>query len=62
MVGHRGVGGGEVPAPVFAWFEEATGAPAGHLALTDAQHFAGVAGRRPELAVLVLRRFWCRFT
>ena len=31
VVEHRGVGAGELPAPVLAWFEEATGTPAGSI-------------------------------
>jgi hypothetical protein len=58
VVEHRGVGGGKLPAPVLAWFEEATGAPAGQGALTDAQLLTGVAGRRPCFSVVMLHRFW----
>jgi hypothetical protein len=31
VVEHRGVGAGELSAPVLAWFEEATGTPAGSI-------------------------------
>jgi hypothetical protein len=57
VVEHRGVGAGELLAPVLAWFEEATRTPAGRGALTDAQLLAGVAGRHPCFSVVMLHLF-----
>jgi hypothetical protein len=61
VIEHRGIGGGKLPPPVLAWFEEAAGTPAGQGALTDAQLLTGVAGLRPCFSVVMLHRFWGGF-
>ncbi len=57
VIEHRRVRSGELAAPVLARLQQAAPAPASQGALTDAQVFAGVAGRGPGLTVLAVHRF-----